>query len=54
MDLSKVFDSLNHELELAKLEGYGLDNDWLIIMRSYLTSGLERCKVSNSFSEWRF
>ena len=27
MDLSKVFDSLNHELELAKLEGYGLDND---------------------------
>ena len=27
MDLSKVFDSLNHELVLARLEGYGLDND---------------------------
>ena len=41
MDLSKTFDSLNDKLLLAKLKAYG-----------YLTDRLQRCKISNSFSEW--
>ena len=49
MDLSKVFDSLNHDL-LAKLEAYGLDNNAVSFMGSYLTNRLQRCKISSS--EW--
>ena len=52
MDLSKAFDSLNHDLLLAKLEAYGLDNDAVSFMRSYVTNRLQRCKINNSFSEW--
>ena len=40
MDLSKAFDSLNHDLLLAKLEAYGLDNKAVSFMRSYLTNRL--------------
>ena len=52
MDLSKAFDSLNHELLLAKLKVYGLDSNSVTFMKSYLTNRLQRCKINNSFSEW--
>ena len=52
MDLSKAFDSLNHDLLLAKLEAYGLDHKAVSFMKSYLTNRLQRCKVNNSFSKW--
>ena len=52
MDLSKAFDSLNHELVLAKLKAYGLDSNSVTFMKSYLTNRLQRCKINNSFSEW--
>ena len=35
-DLSKAFDSLNHELLLAKLEAYGFDEPSLNFVHSYL------------------
>ena len=34
IDLSKAFDSLNHDLLLAKLEAYGLDNNGVSFMKS--------------------
>ena len=37
MDLSKAFDSLNHELLLTKLKAYGLDSNSVTFMKSYLT-----------------
>ena len=52
MDLSKAFDSLNHELLLAKLKAYGLDSNSVTFMKSYLTNRLQRCKINNYFSEW--
>ena len=53
MDLSKGFDSLNHELLLlAKLKAYGLDKNSVRFMKSYLTNRLQSCKINNSFSEW--
>ena len=48
MDLSKAFDSLNHELLLAKLKAYGLDSNSVTFMKSYLTNRLQRCKINNS------
>ena len=52
MDLSKAFDSLNHNLLLPKLEAYGLDNYAVSFIRSYLTNRFQSCKINNSFSEW--
>ena len=52
MDLLKAFDTLNHDLLLAKVAAYGLDNSAVNFMRSYLTNRLQRCKINNSFSEW--
>ena len=37
---------------LAKSEAYGLDNNSVSFMRSYLTNRLQRGKINNSFSEW--
>ena len=37
MDLSKVFDTINHELLLAKLYAYGFEKQTLRLLRSYLT-----------------
>ena len=52
IDLSKAFDSLNHELLLRKLKAYGLDSNSVTFMKSYLTNRLQRCKIKNSFNEW--
>ena len=52
MDLSKAFDSLNHELLLTKLKAYGLDSNLVSFMKSYLTNRLQRCKINKCFREW--
>ena len=51
MNLSKAFDSLNHELLLPKLKAYGLDSNSVLFMKSHLTNRLQRSKINNSFSE---
>ena len=50
MDLSKAFDTLNHDLLIAKLEVYGLSISSLRYIRSYLNQRLQRTGVNNSFS----
>ena len=37
MDLTKAFDSLNHDLLVEKLKAYGLDSNSVTFMKSYLT-----------------
>ena len=41
MDLSKGFDTLNHNILLNKLAFYGLDDNSLELMKSYLTNRKE-------------
>jgi ribonuclease P/MRP protein subunit RPP40 len=52
MDLSKAFDTINHELLIAKLEAYGFSESALEIMFSYLSDRWQRTKVNTSFSNW--
>ena len=52
MDLSKAFDTLNHNLLIAKLGSYGFETDALRYMKSYLTNRKQRVRVNKTFSEW--
>ena len=45
MDLSKTFDSLNHELFIAKLKCYGPDQNAAEFVRSYFTNPYQCCKI---------
>ena len=51
MDLSKAFDTLNHDLLIAKLRAYGFETVVLRYMKSYLTNRKHRVKVNKTFSE---
>ena len=51
MDLSKAFDTLNHELLISKLSAYGFNNESLKLIRSYLNRW-QRTKINKSFSRW--
>ena len=52
-DLSKAFDSISHDLLLAKLNAYGFSKKSLRITNDYLTGRRQRTKIGNSFSSWR-
>ena len=52
MDLSKDFDSLNHNLLLTKLKVYGLDSDSVELFRSFTYNRYQRCTINNSFNKW--
>ena len=53
MDLSKAIDSLNHELLIAKLKCYGLDQNAVELFRSYLSNRYKCCKINNTLGDWR-
>jgi len=52
-DLSKAFDSLVHDLFIAKLHAYGFEYMALKLINSYLTDRFQRVRVNASFSSWR-
>ena len=50
INLSKAFDTLNHDLSIAKLEAYGFSENPLNYIQSYLHNRLQRTNVNNNFS----
>ena len=52
MDLSKTFDTLNHNFLIGKLHAYGFSEESLQLIKSYLTNRWQRTKVNASISNW--
>ena len=52
MDLSKAFDTINHDLLLAKLHAYGFDKKSLLLIKNYLSNRWHRTRINMSFSSW--
>ena len=50
MDLSKAFDTLNHDILIYKLKSYGLSEAALKLMQSYLTDRKQYVEINNTQS----
>ena len=52
MDLSKAFDCLPHNILLSKLSAYGLSEDSVLLLKSYLSDRKQQIKISSVVSSW--
>ena len=52
MDLSKAFDTLNHDFLTAKLHAYGFQHNASKLLHSYLSKQWHRTKINTSFRSW--
>ena len=52
MDLSRAYDCIPLDLLMAKLNAYGIDNVWLLLISDHLSHLKQRTKIGSSFSSW--
>ena len=52
MDLSKTFDTLNHDLFLAKLHAFGFARNSLKVLHNSLSNRYQKTKINKIFSLW--
>ena len=53
-DLYKAFDTLNHDLLIAKLEVYSFSENSPNYIQTYLRNCLQRTNVNNNLSLWKY
>ena len=53
MDLSKAFDTLPHELIVAKFKAYGADEKTTDLVHNYLTKRFQRVRLGDQSSNWK-
>ena len=52
IDLTKAFDSVCHNLLLAKLHAHGVSQGAMEFLQSYLSNRQQRVKVNGVLSDW--
>ena len=52
MNLSKVYDCIPHDLQIAKLAAYGFGHYNLLLIHIYLSNRKQHVKVGSQSSEW--
>ena len=52
-DLSKAFDSISHDLLIAKFNSYDFSKNSLNLMNDYLSGRKQRTKIGDNFSSYR-
>ena len=53
MNLSKAFNTINHDLLIAKLDAYSFNKGSVKLLFSYLNNKWHRTKINQNFSSWK-